>query len=279
MKKNIDIQDTAFLTSALRAFNEDLSQDIFAKLWNNEKIDSLAETYLQKVSSEEISAHCLRNRYFLDTLKKLIRTNEIEVLINFGSGFSMYPFLLQKDLVHIEADLPEIIRYKKGKIENWQKSNLLPKRKIHFIPVDFTKEYQEKLYKKIIAIKNEKPSLILVEGVLFFLKRNETEKLFDFFSHIQNSGDYIGSASFLKNIEKTVAFKKLLDFLHEKIAKSENSDYQLIENQFYKNIAGYKLMEHQDYFSLSSTYKNQILEEKEQVLNENFYLLKKEHQN
>ena len=38
-EKNIKIHETAFVTSTFRAFDENLSQDNFAKLWQNSKTE------------------------------------------------------------------------------------------------------------------------------------------------------------------------------------------------------------------------------------------------
>lgn len=273
--KNIEIHETAFVTSAFRAFDENLSQDTYSKLWYNSKTETWIKDYLNQVSSEEIYTHCLRNRYFLDTLKELISEQNIELLINFGSGFSMYPFLLNENLAHIEIDKPEIVNYKKSKITHWQKEGKLPNRDIDFIGVDFSTNYEDKLLSEIASIKSTKSSFILIEGVLFFLNREETNKLFNFFNVIQKQSDYIGSASFQDNIKETTAFKKLLGFFNQKVSKTNEVDYQTIEDTYYKSIQNYKLIDHQDYFSLSKKYNNTIKQDRDFILNENFYLLRK----
>ena len=273
--KNISIHETAFVTSTFRSFDENLSQDKYAKLWQNSKTEQWIEEYLDQVSSEEIYTHCLRNRYFLDRIKDLVHNQEIEVLINFGSGFSMYPFLLNEKLINIEIDKPEIVDYKKVKIKDWQEENILPRRNIHFIGVDFSENYKEDLLSKIQSITAAKSSFILVEGVLFFLDREETDNLFNFFNIIQKSGDYIGSASFQDTIKETQAFKNLLSFFNQKVSKTNENDYQTIQDEFYKSKKNYKLIDHQDYFSLSNEYGNKIKQSEELILNENFYLLRK----
>lgn len=275
-EKNIGIHETAFVTSAFRAFDENLSRDNFARLWHNFKTQKWIEQYLNQVSSEENYTHCLRNRYFLDTIKKLVDSGEVEILINFGSGFSMYPFLLNENVAHIEIDKPEIVDYKRSKVHQWQHNNVLPKRNIHFIGVDFSTNYKKRLLSKINSIKRNKSSFILIEGVLFFLSRKETNNLFSFFDIIQKSSDYVGSASFQETIKETKAFKNLLNFFNQKVSKTNENDYQTIEDEFYQSMINYKLVDHQDYYSLSKQYGNKIFQDKKLILNENFYLLKKE---
>ncbi|MEE4000924.1 class I SAM-dependent methyltransferase [Tenacibaculum sp. FZY0031] len=268
---DIEIHETAFVTSTFRSLNEDLSKDVYAKLWNNSRTDILVKKYLDQVCLEEVSAHCLRNRFFLEEIERC----KPEVLINFGSGFSMYPFLLDESIINIEIDKKEIVDYKKGKINEFERQEKLPKRTIHFIGVDFSEDYVEDLLKRIKTIKKNKTSFVLIEGVLFFLSRKDTDKLFDFFSVLQGKGDYIGSASFQKELKKSEGFKKLLDFCNEEMVKTEASDWQTIEAAFYSESKSYELINHQDYFSLSQKYNNEVKLEKDVILNENFYILKK----
>jgi len=270
MSKHIEIHDTAFVTCNLRASNETVSHDIYAKLWNNKGTELWVDKYLSQVTQHEAIAHCLRNRYFLDTIKKLIETNNIKVLINFGCGFSMYPFLLDNTITHIEIDKPEIIEHKKSKVEAWQDSGVLPKRDIRHIGVDFSTNYKDQLLKTIHAIKNNKPTFILLEGVIFFLNLKETNNLFKLFASIQNNGDYIGSASFRENIVENKTFKKLLKFM---AAETNIEDYLTLNDAYYNSIENYKLIDNQDYFSLSKTYLNKEGIDKSLVLNECFYIL------
>lgn len=277
-QSHIQIHETAFFTSSFRAFNEALSGDKYAKLWLNSKTSAWIQEYLTEVSSEETFTHCLRNRFFLDTIKDLVAYKNIEVLINFGSGFSMYPFLLDESLIHIEIDKPEIVNFKASKIEEWQNEKTLPKRELHFIGVDFSEDYKIKLLDKIQQIKGDKPCFILIEGVLFFLDKAETDGLFSFFNLLQKDGDYVGSASFQDDLKSSTAFKKLLRFLNMKVSKTSESDYLTLQDSYYKSLDSYKLIDHQDYFSLSKVYNNTINLKPDLILNEHFYVLKKQQQ-
>lgn len=274
-EKNIEIHETAFVTSAFRATDETLSGDSFAKLWQHPRTENWIKDYLRQVSSEETHTHCLRNRFFLDTMRDLVQRGEIDVVINFGSGFSMYPFLLDEGLEHIEIDKPEIVQFKERQVVTWQEEGVLPKRSIHFIGVDFTKNYTADLFDKIQAIKSDKPCFILIEGVLFFLRRQETDALFSFFDSIQKQDDFIGSASFQDSVKDTLAFDKLLTFFNQKVHKTTEADYLTLQDEYYTNLEHYDLMEKQDYFSLSSKFDHEIILDDDLILNESFYVLKK----
>ena len=276
MKNKIEIQETAFVTSAFRSSDEELSKDIYAKLWGNSKTDVWIKSYLASVSKDEAFTHCLRNRYFYEEIKKLSGNDEIEMLINFGCGFSMYPFLLNENLIHIEIDKSEIIEFKKEKITKWQEANELPKREIHYISTDFSQENEKDLLSEINSIKKEKKSFILIEGILYFLSKNDTNRLFELFRKIQKKGEFIGTVSFEDSILETPVFKRLMKFQNKKVVVNQRADNHTINGEFYDHLRDYKLMDHQDYFRLSEKYTPQSpLKNRDEILNENMYLLKK----
>ena len=261
------------MTSMFRAMNTTLSNDLYSKLWNNRKTKVWVDDYLTEVSEEEVNTHCVRNRFFLEQIKE--RLKEVDILINFGAGFSMYPFLLDESIVHIEIDKPAIVNYKKERISNWIETGELPKRDIHFIGTDFSENYEEKLYAQIDGIKKNKKSFILIEGVLFFLDLNQAKRIFNFFDSIQNIGDYIASVSFNHSIKETKVFTRLLNFLNDRILKTAKDDYLTIDTNFYTKNSKYTIREHKDYFMYSKELNNKINLNATDILNENFYLLQK----
>lgn len=275
MKEKIAIHETAFVTSAFRASNEALSKDTYAKLWPTDKTEEHAQRYANSVSKYEPFAHCLRNRFFLETMNKLIAADKIGVLINFGCGFSMYPFLLDENLLHIEIDKPDIIDYKKQKIESFVKDGTLPHREIHYISTDFNHDKEIALLSEIKRIKKGRPSFILIEGVLFFIGRGDAERLFNLFEKIQDANEFIGSVSFRKSLEGTKVFKKMISFIEGNLDKNEKFNCQTVDDKFYRNLGRYNLINHCDTLNLAKTYapdKSLVIDE---VLNEHMYILEK----
>lgn len=274
-KSDIQIHETAFLTSTFRSFDELLSRDPYAKLWNSPKNDVWIDRYLEEVCNEETYAHCLRNRFFLDTIENLAKTGEIEALINFGCGMSMYPFIMEPGLIHIEIDQPQIIDFKRENIKEFQKQGLLPEREVNYISVDFSTDYQELLKREIETILQGKSAFILIEGVLFFLNQEIVDSLFKFFESIQNKGDYIGSGSFQDYMLETTAYQKMIDFLEREVEEESKQDYLCLPDAFYHSLESYDLLDQQDYFSLSKTYRHNYQLDRDTMLNETFYILKK----
>ena len=274
--KNIEVSDTAFVTCAFRKLNERLSQDTYAKLWENEKADAILKDYIEAVSTEEIDTHCIRNRFFLETFKTLITDSKIDVIINFGAGFSMYPFLLPDHITYIDIDQDNLISYKSQFIREWNTQDILPRRTIEYIGVDFKLDYESFLNYKLKTLIKGKRTFILIEGVLFFLNRTETERLFSFFDAIQHTGDYIGSVSYNETIKQTEAYNRLLSYANKGVVDASNNGFQLIEDAFYQDLQNYRLIDHQDYFSSSKRYNHNPKNAVNHILNEHFYILQKD---
>ena len=275
MKNIIKIHETAFVTATYRASNEELSKDKYSSYWKNTKTDKWIKNYVKKVSLEEPFTHCLRNRFFYETLKRLINNKEIEVLINFGCGFSMYPFLFEKDLINIEIDQKDIINYKKNEVQKLIREGNLPERQIHYIAKDFNLEKDE-LENELKSIIKGKPSFVILEGVIFFLNKTSTNELIELITNIQTQGSYFGSVSFLDKIVDTNCFKRLINYFEEEVSLNSKFEYLTLPTTYYEDMPNYELLEHEDYVSLSKRYSpKQIIENGDLILNENMYLLRR----
>lgn len=275
MNGSIKIHETAFMTATYRAWNEELSRDRYSSYWTNPKTDEWIRHYGERVSPDEPFTHCLRNRFFYETIKQLVAEKKIEVLINFGCGFSMYPYLFDNDLIHIEIDQKDVIEYKKAAIQKLLDQGKLPTREIHYISKDFNLE-KEELVEEIKPITQGRTSFVLLEGVIFFLNKTITEELFELISKVQTRGSYFGSVSFLDRIEETECFRRLINFAEEELILEGKFEYQTLPTSFYTSLPSYELVAHEDYVSLSKQYSPEnAIEDGDQILNEQLYLLQK----
>lgn len=275
MNQKINIHETAFVTASFRAEDSDLSKDSFAHLWANPSIEGHAYNYANAVSTYEGYAHCLRNRYFFDTIQELIRHHGVDTVLNFGCGFSMYPFALDAKVQYVEIDTSDVIDYKKDKVTAWQTQGSLPERDIKYIAADFNATSFEPLFLNLKPLVQGHKTFILLEGVLFFLGKQDTERLFTLFNRLQQVGDFMASVSFRPELEKQKVFKKLIKFVEGNLEKNQQFDYQTVADEVYHGIKNYKLIDHQDTFSLSSRYRPEKQLPKSEVLNEHMYLLNK----
>lgn len=272
----MQIHETAFVVSTYRSLHEDISKDLFAKLWNNPATDALIPDILKSVSKQESLLHSLRNRFFYEKLNDFFKIHPNGTLINFGAGFSMYQFQLPKNSLTIEIDKEYIVAYKKNKVDQWMNNNSLPQRNIKYLSIDFNTSPEEEIIHTIKPLLVKKPSFILLEGVLFFLNKKVTHKLFSIFNQIQQTGDLIGSVSYLPEIESTEVYQRLLHYFDSNNDTQDSFNHQTIPHSFYKNIAGYDLIESIDEFMLSKIYAPQSgIQNTTETLNENLYLLQK----
>lgn len=270
------IQATAFVTATYRASNEALSKDSYATYWNNPETDQWVRKFVKQVSIEEPFVHCLRNRFFYETIKEFIRKNEIEVLINIGCGFSMYPFLFDDRLINIEVDHKDLLVYKKDQIQKLIQAGKLPKREIHYIAKDFNIQ-KEELVQEIKSIIGDKPSFVLLEGVIFFLNKTVTNQLIETIGRIQAKGSYFGSVSFLDRSIPTEPFQRLIRFFEREVILDKKIDYLTLPTAYYESLPNYELIKHEDYVSLSKEYSpEKAIENGDLILNENMYILRKQ---
>lgn len=275
MEENIAIFETAFVTADFRAMHSTLSKDVHAHLWPTKRTQAYRREYVAGVSSYEPLAHCLRNRFFLDTIAQLYAEDKIAMLINFGCGFSMYPYLLPKGLEHIEIDMPNAISLKREKVRNWQKQGTLPERTVHFLAADFNTDDAVELKQEILRIKGDKKCFILLEGVLFFIDVQDTKVLFQLFKELQNKSDFLGSVSFPKETEDSKAFRRLSEFAAKRLDANEKFEYQIVGDDFYLGLPEYTIITHEHTLSLASKYALNIEPNADDVLNEHMYILKK----
>lgn len=268
------VHETAFIVSTYRSMHEDISQDPYAKLWNNKATDALIPNILKNISEDEAIMHSLRNRFFYERMRSFFSIHNGGTLINFGSGFSMYQFSLPSNVLTIEIDKPEIIEHKKQKVDFWIRKNKLPNRKVIYTAIDFNTKSKNEIITELLPYSKKTPVFILIEGVLFFLDRKTTNKLFAVFRHIQNKGDLIGSVSYTPEIETTEVYHRLLKYFDSNNDTNDIFNHQTLPNSYYKNIVGYDVKEHIDDFELSKIYaQNETIPKKEQLLNEHMYIL------
>lgn len=270
------IHETAFLTCAYRSSDPELSGDHYAYLYNNARTDDWVDAITAEVSDKEPFLHCLRNRFFLDKITDFFGQHPEGVLVNWGSGFSMYPFLIAKTVQCIDIDQNDIISYKSDLLNDWIKKGKIPKRNVEYIKADFRQNDLSTLIKSLKSIIDARPCFFILEGVLYFLSPAVTEMVFIAMKEIQKTGDLLGCVSFLPDAADTAVLKNLNAFFDKNNFTDDTFSHQLLPHEFYTKRDGYVLKDHQDYCSLSQEYKPEMaIYDQFSILNENMYILKR----
>jgi O-methyltransferase involved in polyketide biosynthesis len=270
------IHETAFVTCANRSSDEKLSGDPYAKLWSNKTTEKWVQSVIEEVSPYEPFLHCLRNRFFLVSIQKFFTKNPRGVLVNMGAGFSMYPFVISSNIECLDIDQQDVISYKKSQCDNWIKDGFLPMREIEYMNLDFRMEDHSCFIQQVIKWIAGRPSFIILEGVLYFLSENVTNRLFTTFKEIQNPGDILGCVSFLPESKDTDVQIRLDDFFDRNNFTQDSFSHQLLSNESYESRDGYRVVDHKDYCDLSKLFTSERqIEDRFSILNENMYLLKR----
>jgi len=271
----ISIPDTAFVIACYRANHEEMSCDPFAKLWVNPGLQAWVDEFAAEVSQYDEILHCMRNRYFHKTLNELLEHNSKLLCINLGAGFSMYPYNLAENLVTIEADFEDVIQFKKNAIANFETKGLLPARNVIRIECDITrKEDQLRLKSMLDSYKNYK-KVIMIEGVFFFLNKDEIESVIEFCRDILDTEDVLLAESFEDHTKNTEVWKRLKNYFEKELHSSGNAT--TLPFSFYKNLPGFRLKRKNSTLELARELSlvPEKLEELE-VLNEYCYFLVRE---
>ncbi len=272
----MQVHETAFVVSTYRSYHEDISKDIYARLWNNPATDALIPDILNRVSKHEAALHSLRNRFFYESLKSFFKDKNTGSLVNFGSGFSMYQFSLNNTIATIEIDKKDIVDYKKEKVDAWVKERKLPSRDIQYASIDFNHKTTDEMLTSLTPLIKKEPTFIIIEGVFFFLNRETTDKLFEVFKKLQKPGDIVGCVTYLPEVEKTEVYSRLLNYFDSNNDTNDSFSHQTIPHDYFLNINGYSLKEYTDEFELCKKYApDQNISNKSEILNESLFLLER----
>ena len=270
------ISESAFLINESRSRRVDISNDIYSYLWVTKNTKKIWNDFSKIVYPYDDIQISLRNRFFLETLKDFIRKIDNPVFINFASGFTSYPFLINKKIKSIEIDLEYIIKFKQRKIKEWIKLGLLPEREINFINCDLGTESDVlKLKNNLKPILEDKKSFIMLEGITYYLSKKSFFQILDIISELQSTGSILTLDFWKKDYEKHPVFIRFKKFFSDYFNFDEKS-YNFIDNNDINKIKDYKIIDITDIQELEEKYLDSyVLSDFEKILPEYYIVLEK----
>jgi O-methyltransferase involved in polyketide biosynthesis len=191
MESERDLAETASLVNESRRRREDVSRDRFAKLWVLESAASMWDEMAREVGHSDVELP-LWNRFFLDRLDYFLANDQVTSFVNFGAGFTSYPFLTGRACPSAEIDLPHVIRFKRDQVAQWQNGGQLPNREVSFHAADFTDRSRVKeLVDGLRSWLQGCATFVLMEGLTYYLPIEARRRLFEGISSIQTEGSIL----------------------------------------------------------------------------------------
>lgn len=237
----IEVHDTAFMIAYYRAQHEEASKDPYAKLWlEGNDVKYWTDDFAEKVSPHDEILHCMRNRFFYEKLLKLTKNNPETLFINLGAGFSMYPYVLPQTVTTIEIELPQIYTYKSNKVETFCKSGELPQRNVIHLDGNITNVASQKELIASIEPFKKKHTVILIEGVFFFLSSGEIKTVLNFCRQLQDTGDTLYCVNFEDRLKNTAVFNRLKTYFSETLS-SHGNPFTTLPHSYFEKVNGYTL--------------------------------------
>lgn len=272
-----DLSGTAFVVNVSRSGKVMLSKDIYAKLWTTEEAVSLYNELRKSVYEYDDLFISLRHRFFLEKQKEFIKTHNRPAIINIGSGFTNYPYLLEGSFEYVEIDLENIINYKKEAIERFMKQDLLPFRDIYYYPIDLNnvidREYMRSKLNGAIASTNR--SMVIMEGLTFFLDEKVLDFIFQLLGSTMKKGSEIIFDFWEPDALTYPVLQKLKTYLKERFGY-EQKEYFLFDKNYIESKKDFVISEIKKISDVEKIYAGtNIFEKKENVIPANLCTLVK----
>lgn len=276
------ISDSAYLVNVSRAKSLQISNDIFAHLWIPSDLKNVVynlwDNYSKFVYPYDDIELGIRTNYFLKSINNILNEIPNTVLINLGSGFTSYQYLLQKEILTIEVDVTEIIEAKELRAKKLIKEKILPQRETIYLTCDFNNtEERINLFKKLKkTLHKETKTFILMEGLLYYLSTNTTQKLLHNNQLIQLDGSVCAFDYWKPTVVKSEYYNGMMEFYESEMGMDRSSINFFYAKQLI-NTNCYDIMEDTDVFKQEKIILDRhILNENiKSSLEESYFKMKK----
>ncbi|MEM6580761.1 MAG: class I SAM-dependent methyltransferase [Pseudomonadota bacterium] len=251
----VEIQDTAFWMAGCRASMEEISQDTYAKTWLNDASRERHRIYIEEMGVNENLILCLRNRYFLESMRDFFTRFPGAALVNIGAGFSSYPWLLPESVLCIEVDAPDIGAAKAALSNQFQQEGTFPHRDVIHLSANLNKDKDiEKMLKEVSSQLAARPSFFLIEGVIYYLETMRAQQLLSGIRRIQSKQDQLGLVAWAPTATQRPAYDNFENFIHTRLGE-ELADFIFHTADDIASLPGYQMAEHRDYVQLSERFR------------------------
>lgn len=259
-----------------RARRVELSRDRYSHLWVSDSTRRLWEDFSREVYPLDEIELGARNRFFLERLEAFIEANHDAVFVNFGAGFTSYPFLTERRCRCIEIDYEHVLAFKREKTTEWRREGLLPERDVEFLAADLRSEAERrKLREELDAEIGGRPSLFMMEGITYYLDPAVLNAIFEMSKGVQSRGSHLTFDFWTPESETHPVFIRFSDFFERRFGH-QRTDYNFLDVDFVGSLSGYELVELTDIQRLERSYSNtRLLSDYRKILPESYAVLRR----
>ena len=271
----ISLPDTAFAIACYRANHEHESRDPFAHLWVKPGVQKWVDVFKEKVSEYDEILHCMRNRFFHDTLKEIEEKESDLLCLNLGAGFSMYPYSMAESTVTIEADFNDVIEYKQLATDEFVNDGSLPNRNVMRKAADITNRADQVKIQSLLKKYPNHRKVVMIEGVFFFLNWTQIHDVIEFCAEILSKDDVLLTVSFDTKTASTAVFNRLISYFENELHSEGNNT--TVPHEFYSNLPEFTLKGTNSSLEMARQFNLVPYDlQEESVLNEYcYYLIRK----
>ena len=251
------ISDSAFLVNESRARGAKLSRDRYAHIWVTDATRRLWEDFAREVYPHDDVELPLRNRFYLDVLENALREQPSAVFVNLAAGFSSYPFLIEKPCRSIEVDFDHVCRFKRSKIEKWRAAGLLPPREVELVACDLAGENDvSALGERLRSAIGPDPSVVFLEGITYYLKRDALFRLFDMLRDIQSPGSKLALDFWPPEYKGHPVHRRFRKFFADRFGHGE-SKHHFFDADLLRSLGGYEIVALTDIVELERQFSQE----------------------
>ncbi|NDY56758.1 hypothetical protein G3N56_08375 [Desulfovibrio sulfodismutans] len=248
MRAAHDISKTAFVINVSRARREDVSLDVYARLWVTPEATALWEDLARDVYPDDDMSSSLRNRFYLERLRAFAARWERPACINVAAGFSMYPYLVESPARFVEIDYPHIVDYKRRRLAAWEEADVLPRREVAFFGADLSRPDDVEALGRALpgwAGREGTPAMVIMEGITYYLARPVLDRLFALFAAHLPADSLVAFERWPTDAADYPVFVRLENYLTARFGWASHG-YTLLDAADVAAIPGFAVQESMD---------------------------------
>lgn len=274
------ISDTAFLVNESRARCPNVSLDDYARHWvppdSRERVRQLWDDFTREVYPHDALELAVRNRFFLDHLRRTAGSDEDAVFVNLGAGFTSYPYLMEPGVPCIEVDFPHVVVLKRARAEALRARSVLPPRRVEYFAADLgDAEHRAGLRRFLAERIDGRRSYVLLEGVSYYLSKTALESVIGLARDAQVPGSVFAFDFWKPEIVDSAVFTRLQAFFARRFDYPPQR-YNLFGLPSIEAVARYRPLLVSDVVEQERVYAGStVLSETDEVLLESYALLER----